>query len=158
MSYLAILSLTTGALCGIWAYLGGITGLLVWAGFAGCTSYFASGGRIEGFKKSLIANITGVFWASIALYLTSFVSVGYIAAIITAVATYAMCIQAKLNILGFIPAAFIGSFSTFAANGDWKTVSICMVIGAFLGMACEYSAIYLNKIIGKGETVKELVD
>lgn len=41
MSSLCALSIVTAVLCGIWSYLAGIVGLIGWAGFAGCTTYFA---------------------------------------------------------------------------------------------------------------------
>ena len=43
MSSLCALSIVTAVLCGIWSYLAGIAGLIGWAGFAGCTTYFACG-------------------------------------------------------------------------------------------------------------------
>ena len=43
---LGALSITTAILCGIWAYVAGIAGLISWAGFAGCTTYFASGNMV----------------------------------------------------------------------------------------------------------------
>lgn len=43
MSSLCALSIVTAVLCGIWSYLAGIVGLIGWAGFAGCTTYFACG-------------------------------------------------------------------------------------------------------------------
>ena len=61
MSSLCALSISTAILCGIWSYLAGATGLIGWAGFAGCTTYFASGKHgIPGLKKTIIPNLTGV--------------------------------------------------------------------------------------------------
>ena len=61
MSSLCALSIVTAALCGIWSYLAGIAGLIGWAGFAGCTTYFACGKHgMSGVKKTMITNLTGV--------------------------------------------------------------------------------------------------
>ena len=47
-----VLSIVTAILCGIWSYLSGIVGLIAWAGFAGCTTYFATGKHgLLGIKK-----------------------------------------------------------------------------------------------------------
>ena len=52
MSSLCALSIVTAVLCGIWSYLAGIAGLIGWAGFAGCTTYFACGKHgMSGVKK-----------------------------------------------------------------------------------------------------------
>lgn len=143
MNYLMVLSITTGGLCLIWAGLGPEVGLLVWAGFAGCTSFFAAGGKVEGLKKTVAANISGVILATISIYLTGLINVGYIGSIITGIATFIMCAQARFKVLSFIPGAFVGSYCTFAANGEWVVVLISILIGTVLGYCCEKSAIII---------------
>lgn len=61
MSSLCALSIATAVLCGIWSYLAGIVGLIGWAGFAGCTTYFACGKHgMSGVKKTIVTNLAGV--------------------------------------------------------------------------------------------------
>jgi hypothetical protein len=64
MKNLTALSITTAILCGIWTVLSPSLGLLGWAGFAGCTAFFAAGGKFEGFKSAIITNLSGVFWVT----------------------------------------------------------------------------------------------
>lgn len=47
MNILFAIALTTGILSGIWGWVAVALGLLSWAGFLGCTAYFAcpQGGR-----------------------------------------------------------------------------------------------------------------
>lgn len=146
MSSLIALSITTAILCAIWTYLSGVIGILGWIGFAGCTSFFAAGGKKEGFKASIVANITGVFWAMVTIKLSGVLSFSLGAAIATGLITFIMCAQAKNKYLAFIPGTFVGSFSTFAASGDWKSVLIGLILGAILGYACEWTG---NKLYEK---------
>ncbi|AAO36308.1 DUF1097 domain-containing protein [Clostridium tetani] len=148
MSSLIALSITTAILCAIWTYLSGVIGILGWIGFAGCTSFFAAGGKKEGFKASIVANISGVFWAMITIKLSSILNFNSGAAIATGLITFVMCAQAKNKYLAFIPGTFLGSFSTFAASGDWKAVLSGLICGAFLGYACEWTG---NKLYEKVE-------
>lgn len=149
MSYLMALSITTGILCGLWMEISAAFGLMAWAGFAGCTSFFAAGGKKEGFKGSLVANLSGVFWAVVIIQINQHLQIPHISAISTALITFAMCIQAKCKWLHFIPGTFIGSFSTFAAGGDWKAVGIALICGACLGFLCEWTGIKLHQKWGK---------
>lgn len=155
MSSLTALSLTTGILCGIWVYFCGAIGILGWVGFAGCTSFFAAGGKKEGFKASVAANISGVFWAMVIIKVSSMLNFPLAGAIMTAVITFIMCIQAKIKYFAFIPGTFVGSFSTFAANGDWKAVLPVLLMGAILGYSCEWTGTWLHKYLEKPEKVEE---
>ena len=61
MSSLFALSLVTAVLCGIWSFAAEAVGLPSWAGFAGCTAYFASGKHgVAGLKKAIPTNLAGV--------------------------------------------------------------------------------------------------
>ena len=82
MSVLFAISLTTGILSGLWGWLSVSLGLLTWAGFLGCTSYFASPkDDIKGLARSMIANLSGVFWAMVIIHGSSLISLeifGYV--------------------------------------------------------------------------------
>lgn len=110
MSSLCALSIATAVLCGIWSYLAGIAGLIGWAGFAGCTTYFACG------KHGM---------------------------------TFVMCIIAKSEWFDFCPGTFMGCFTTFAADGNWRVLAISLVIGAFLGLSCEYGGNWLYQAVNE---------
>lgn len=149
-----ILSITTGSLCFLWAAIGPSLGLLVWAGFAGCTSFFAAGGKAEGFKKTVAANISGVILATISIYLTGLINIEFLGAVITGVATFIMCAQGRFKLLSFIPGAFVGSYSTFASDGQSLIVLISLLIGAVIGYCCEKSAI----VISEKRNIKPSID
>ncbi|MGR5068969.1 MULTISPECIES: DUF1097 domain-containing protein [Vibrio] len=62
MTILLTIAITTGILSGVWGWIAITFGLLPWAGFLGCTSYFASPtSGLRGLAESLIINMTGVF-------------------------------------------------------------------------------------------------
>ena len=41
----------------------------------------------------------------------------------------------------------MGCFITFAAAGNWSVLAISLVIGAFLGLACEYGGNWLYQAV-----------
>ncbi len=146
MTYLVALSLTTGLLCGAWMELSTFFNLIAWAGFAGCTTFFAAGGGKQGVKDALATNLSGVFWAMVMIMLTQTFAIPHAGTISTIVITSVMCLQSKCKWLKFIPGTFVGSFSTFAAGGNWQGVALALVCGAFLGYACEASGKWLHKV------------
>ncbi|MCY6484308.1 DUF1097 domain-containing protein [Clostridium aestuarii] len=158
MKNLFALSLTTAILCGIWTGLSPSLGLLGWAGFAGCTAFFAAGGKLKGFKTAIITNLSGVFWAMVIIQICNHMEFAHVGAISTAVITFMMCIQAKIKLFEFIPGTFIGSFSTFASGGDWKAIIPALILGAILGYLCETSGAWLFNVINKNTDSEENVD
>lgn len=148
MSFLCALSISTAILCGIWSYLAGAIGLIGWAGFAGCTTYFACGKHgAEGVKKTIIPNLTGVICGMAIITLSNIVPELGNLGIWCAIITFVMCIIAKCEWFDFCPGTFMGCFTTFAAGGDWKMLSVSLVIGAFLGLGCDYGGEWLHKIV-----------
>lgn len=150
MSSLFYLSITTAALCGTWVYLANITGLLAWAGFAGCTAFFAAGGiKSGGLKTALITNLSGAFWGMVIIAVSSFIVFPQSGTIITAVITFILCMQSKNKYLAFIPGSFIGCFSTLAAKGNYRILIPSLMLGAFLGLLCEYTGTKMYELMGK---------
>ena len=58
-----------------------------------------------------------------------------------------MCIIAKYEWFDFCPGTFMGCFTTFAADGNWSVLVVSLVIGAFLGFACEYGGNWLYQAV-----------
>lgn len=146
MSQLLPLSIGTALLCGIWVWLSGQFDLLTWGGFAGCTSFFAAGGKITGLKKSLFASLSGVFWAAVIIWLSGVIAFQS-AAFAVGLVTFCMCYQSRIALFSFIPGTFIGCFSTFAANGDYKIIVPALILGIVLGFLCEHSGSILQKYL-----------
>ena|SRR3712207_392215 len=163
MSFLVALSLSTGICCGIWALIASFSPayLITWIGFAGCTSYFASGKHgLEGMKTAFFALMSGVASAFVAVLISSrFPTVGSVAILMTAIISGTMCYQSKLKELWFIPGAFLGCFSTFAYLSSGANilgpgiiphlVSLCC--GVVLAVSCDKGAGLLFKLFGKEE-------
>ncbi|STE86929.1 inner membrane protein YcdZ [Escherichia coli] len=64
MNILLSIAITTGILSGIWGWVAVSLGLLSWAGFLGCTAYFACPqGGLKGLAISAATLLSGVVWA-----------------------------------------------------------------------------------------------
>ncbi|MEH0664848.1 DUF1097 domain-containing protein [Vibrio scophthalmi] len=146
MTTLLAISLTTGLLSGLWGWIAISLGLLTWAGFLGCTSYFASPtSGLKGLAQSLVTNLSGVFWAMVIIHASQFASLEILGYVITAIVAFFMCIQAKQSWLAYIPGTFIGSCATFAANGDWQLVVPSLMLGGAFGYAMKASGLWLQQ-------------
>lgn len=144
MSTLIAISLTTGILSGLWGWIAVSLGLLTWAGFLGCTSYFASpNDGLKGLSVSLITNMSGVFWAMVIIQLSQLASLEILGYVITAVVAFLMCAQAKQSWLGYIPGTFIGSCATFAADGNWQLVIPSLILGGVFGYLMKASGMWV---------------
>lgn len=146
MSSLCALGISTALFCGIWSWLAGVTGLIGWAGFAGCTTYFAYGKYgIKGIKGTIASNLAGVMCGMAIITLSNVNPVLGNFGIWCAIITFVMCILSKWKLFEFCPGIFMGCFTTFAADGDWKLLCVSLVIGALLGFLCEYGGRLLYK-------------
>ncbi len=154
MSTLLAIAITTGILSGIWGWVALSLGLLSWAGFLGCTAYFASPkDGLKGLVLSLCTTLSGVFWGMVILHLSTLASLEIIGYLVTAIVAFLMCIQAKQTWLNFIPGTFIGSCATFASNGDWALVIPSLVLGVFFGYIMKATGLWLQKKINKSQPI-----
>ncbi|WP_105901072.1 DUF1097 domain-containing protein [Vibrio gangliei] len=145
MSTLFAISLTTGLLSGIWGWVAISLGLLSWAGFLGCTSYFASPIQgVKGLGVSLATNLAGVAWALVIIHGSQWLGSDILGYMLTALVSFFMCIQAKKSWLSFIPGTFIGACATFAANGNWQLVIPSLLIGGLFGYLMKASGLWLQ--------------
>lgn len=146
MNVLFAISLTTGILSGIWGWIAVSLGLLSWAGFLGCTSYFATSKTgIKGLAQSLLCNLSGVFWAWVILSLSQLIAWDIMGYVITALVAFMMCIQAKQAWLAYIPGTFIGSCAMFAADGNGLLVIPSLFLGGVFGYAMKISGLWLHQ-------------
>lgn len=145
MSTLLAIAITTGILSGLWGWVAVSLGLLSWAGFLGCTAYFACPqGGLKGLAISACTLISGVLWALVIIHGSALAphleSVGYI---MTGMVAFLMCIQAKQLLLSFVPGTFIGACATFAGQGDYKLVVPSVMLGLVFGYAMKNSGLWL---------------
>jgi hypothetical protein len=150
MDVLVALSISIGVLIAVWTYVAlGVAALPVWAGIVAWGCFFAAGGKTTGLTKTIAANLSGVVWAFLALYLAR--SLGGSVAVLSlcvGVAALLMVLQAKIPALSFIPGAFLGAATAVsvvvgagaAFPHPWIKTVIALVAGAVLGYLSEILA------------------
>ncbi|SDJ57765.1 DUF1097 domain-containing protein [Salimicrobium halophilum] len=127
-------ALATGLLSGIWTYIAPFFGMLIWAGFAGCTTFFAVGtGRFRALATASITNITGVACGMMILLLSTTTEFSGGMAIFSGIVTTVMVLLGTVKPTNYTPGIFVGAFSTFASGGDWLIVAISLLAGVLLG-------------------------
>ncbi|VDZ60398.1 Inner membrane protein ycdZ [Serratia odorifera] len=132
MNVIFAIAVTTGILSGIWGWVAVSLGLIGWAGFLGCTAYFACPqGGLKGLAICALTCCSGVFWAMAIIHGSAldpaWSLLGYA---LTGVVAFLMCIQAYQQWLGFVPGTFIGACATFAGDGNWRWVTLSLLVGA----------------------------
>jgi hypothetical protein len=146
MDALLALGLAIGILIAGWTYLAiGVAALPVWAGIVAWGCFFAAGGKTEGLLKTIASNLSGVFWAWLALFVWNAAGQGVpLLSLLVGLAAFAMVLQAKVPALSFIPGAFLGAATAVSvvvgANGTWLNTIIALVAGAVLGYLSEMLA------------------
>lgn len=140
MNLLVSLGISIGVLAGLWTaatMLVTVITLSTPAGFIAWATYFASGGGIDGLKKALGSNISGVLWGAVIILVNNALSgvVGSVAALSLGVfvGAFGMCVQAKFDILAFIPGAFVGCATYFFLGANLGTSIITAIIGLVCG-------------------------
>lgn len=139
------LALTTGLLSALWAWSAVALGLPSWAGFLGCTAWFANPrGGITGFLTLLFTLCSGVLWAQVIIAGSAMApGLAWVSYAMTGVVAFLMCIQSRQTLLGFVPGTFIGACATFAGQGDWKSVLPALLLGLLFGVAMKGSGMWL---------------
>ncbi len=154
MLYITALGVGTGIACGIWAWIGPILNLSVAAGFAGTTTYFACPPPLEGvgkIPKCFAGNLTGYLYAMLSMYLTSRFGGELFSIFMTGLISFLMCYQNRfISYLDYIPAAFMGCFTTFLTGGAPNTLP-SMIVGYVVALGCDYGARLVFKYFGKKE-------
>jgi hypothetical protein len=151
MDALLALGLAIGVLIAGWTYVAiGVAALPVWAGIIAWGCFFAAGGKTEGLLKTIASNLSGVFWAFLALYVWNAAGQGVpLLSLLVGVAAFAMVLQAKIPALSFIPGAFLGAATAVSvvvgANGTYLNTIIALVAGAVLGYLSEMLAGAMGK-------------
>ncbi|HEX6536615.1 MAG TPA: DUF1097 domain-containing protein [Gemmatimonadaceae bacterium] len=146
MDMLIALGLSIGVLIAIWTYIAlGPGALPVWAGIVAWGTFFAAGGKTDGFIKTVASNLSGVFWAFVALFVaTKLGGTVPIIAVLVGVVAFMMCVQAKIPQLSFIPGAFLGAATTVSvvagANGTYTRTIIALIAGAIFAFISELLA------------------
>lgn len=140
-----ICALATSCIGMTWMALSSWLGVPGWAGFAGCTAYFAAPGKgVKSIPATLACVSSGIVYALLSIYIGQAGST--VSLCMTFVTTFFMCMGGSFSrLLEFVPGAFIGSFSTFAAGGDMISL-VTILSGVFLGLLCDCSGIFLCEL------------
>ncbi|HTG84613.1 MAG TPA: DUF1097 domain-containing protein [Gemmatimonadales bacterium] len=146
MDMLLALALSIGVLIAGWTYVAlGPAALPVWAGIVAWGTFFAAGGKTTGLTKTIASNLSGVFWAFVALKLSSTLggTLPVLSALVGVVA-FAMVLQSKVAVLSFIPGAFLGAATAVSVvvgtSGTYTKTIIALLAGAVLGFLSELIA------------------
>lgn len=145
MRTLYFTALTTGILSAIWAFVANQFDLLSWAGFLGCTAYFAYPKEgIKGLAVTMATIISGVIWALAIIYGSQvFSDISIFGYAVTGVIAFVMCIQAKSALLAYIPGTFIGACTIFAAQGDLSQTIPSLIVGVLFGYSMKMSGLWV---------------
>lgn len=146
MSLLLALSISTAIISGLLVWFTGVLGIASWLAFLGATSYFASPdkGR-KGLIQVWLTNFSGAIWALLIIVASSYINTDMASYAATVIFAFCMCIQAKFNLLKFIPGTFMGAAAIFSSNGEWLSALIGLFIGAILGFLMSYTGELLHK-------------
>ena len=146
MDALVALALSIGILIAGWTYVAvGPGALPVWAGIVAWGCFFAAGGKTDGLMRTIASNLSGVFWAFLALTAWDRFGGGVpVLSLLVGLAAICMVMPSKVRALGFIPGAFLGAATAVSvvvgANGSWTKTIIALVVGAVLGFVSELLA------------------
>lgn len=145
MRTLYFTALTTGILSAIWAFVANQFDLLSWAGFLGCTAYFAYPKEgIKGLAITMATIMSGVIWALAIIYGSQvFSDISIFGYAVTGVIAFVMCIQAKSALLAYIPGTFIGACTIFAAQGDLSQTIPSLIVGVLFGYSMKMSGLWV---------------
>ncbi len=123
MNILLSIAITTGILSGIWGWVAVSLGLLSWAGFLGCTAYFACPqGGLKGLWISACTLLSGVVWALVIINGSALAPhmdiIGYV---MTGIVAFLMCIQQSNGCFHLYRARLLAHVQHLQgrATGDW---------------------------------------
>ncbi|WFD09111.1 DUF1097 domain-containing protein [Tepidibacter hydrothermalis] len=149
MIELFLASLFSAIIAFTWSNISSLGGIFIWVGFAGWTSFCITDetDSIKKMIKSYSCNLSGIFWATVTIYISSLIDVPIVTNLLTCgVATFALIYQSRFKIFSCVPCNFIGCFITFALNGDFKMAAIGLLCGAILGYISDKTSLLVTKI------------
>lgn len=131
-----------GLLLGIWTYIAFSFRFPIWQVLIAVGSFFAVGGKWEGFWKNLVTMLSGVLWIFLAMWIFTHLGLGrYNLPTAVAVAIFISCAQATLGFLSFIPGALCGAaiyFGTVLRGEPWWHSILAIVAGSILAYIAEF--------------------
>ena len=148
MDYLNAIGITIGVLAGLLVILPASLNLIGWVCFVSWACYYAAGAGVEGLKKAIASNITGLVYGFLMVWGAGILGFPYAIGITVAIFAFCMCLQAHISILSFIPGAFCGAAAYFG-NGAKPEIIVAVVISLILGAVLGYVSDISGKAIMK---------
>ena len=146
---LVLAAVVTGILCGAWAGLAPLVNLSIWAGFAGTTAYFATGKiGASGLFLTIATTFVGVGTALGMIAGSDLIGPPLGTAVAVGAIVVLIVLMGAVKWLAFVPGIFVGCYSTFAIEGDWKLLGLSLLAGAVLGLLCDRGGSLAVKTIG----------
>lgn len=146
MSLLFSLSVSTGILSALLVWFTGLFDIASWLAFLGATGYFACTDKgFKGMTQVCLTTFSGAGWAILIIIASTYLQGDMASYVATAVFAFCMCMQAKFNLLKFIPGTFMGAVAIFSANGQWTSAFMGLFIGIIFGFLMNYSGELLHK-------------
>lgn len=152
MSVLVGIAVSVGVLAGLWGQFSPALGLVTWVGFVAWASFYAAGGKAEGLKLSIAANLSGVIWAFLMVQVAAWLNISPLMGTTIAVGAAGMVLQSKIKLLSFIPGAFMGCSCAFGMGLDIQATVLALLAGGVLGFVSEYLGVQLSKATSKSAT------
>ena len=150
-NYLGV-GISIGVLAGLWTQVSVELKLVTWVAFVAWACFYAAGGGRDGYTRGLAANVSGAVWGYLVSLLIKQVTFNGALAIAVAVIAFAMCVQAAVPMLSFIPGAFAGAASFFGTGFDLTGTLLALVIGASLGWLSAVLAARIQAAVDRGAT------
>jgi hypothetical protein len=155
ISYIMSMSIAAAVLAAGWIEISALLDIPAWIGFAGCTSFFAGGGKLDGAIKSVFGNLSGVMWATVAIALCTAFPIAGMGALTAGAISFMMCWQSQIGVFSVIPTAFIGCFVTYGIAGDYTTAIAGLLCGAIYGVLLEALTDLIYKSTKRLKTIKQ---
>ena len=158
MSELFLVSLFSGIIAFIWSNISDLSGIFIWVGFAGWTSFCVADetDSIKKMIKSYSCNLTGIFWSMVTIYISSLIDIPLVSNLLTCgVITFILIYQSRFKKFSCVPCSFIGCFTTFALNGDFKMAAIGLLCGAILGYISDKTGILAFRFTHSDSDIKK---
>lgn len=138
MNIVIAISIASGILAGCWVMGSMSLGFITFAGFFGWSSFFVAGGSEAGLKKTLVNNLSGVFWGIIAVkfgdFLSPIIGTKLALGIANGLGSAVICFMSRYKPFSSIPASFIGCSTYFATNFNIPGTIIGLIIGQCIGV------------------------
>jgi hypothetical protein len=120
--------------------------LITWTAFVSWACFYAAGGKVEGLKKTLAANMAGVFWGFMMIIMAGYLKIPGALGITVAIGAFILCVEAHIPILSFIPGAFAGCATYFGLGANWQHAVIGLICGALLGYVSEIIGVTISNV------------